>query len=55
MQTEWSKEALMAYTRITFVPSSCRRGISRLHPASSAKGSENVDVPDVVPLELTSC
>lgn len=45
----------MAYTRIVFVPNSCKMGISRLHPAASAKGSVKVAVPDVVPFVLTSC
>jgi len=55
MQALWSREALMAYTRITFVPNSCKRGISRLHPASSARGSVKLEVPLDVPLEETSC
>jgi hypothetical protein len=46
---------LTAYTRMTFVPSSLRMGISRAHPASSANGSVKDDVPEVVPFELTSC
>jgi hypothetical protein len=45
----------MAYTRIVLVPNSLRSGMSREHPAESARGSVNEPVVEVEPFELTSC
>jgi hypothetical protein len=55
MQKSWLEEALIAYTRIVLTPKAAIRGMSRVHPAWSARGSVNLPVDEVEPFVLTSC